>query len=220
MNAAGRVWQRLARLLAPWGELGWDILLQRSLLDELPEVKPAVEVTLRLAGPEDIDTLVDLYATDPWLYIGDATPSPGSRERARELYLDRLRRGEQCFLAMCSDSLAHVNWTCFSWGDVLPDHPIRLREGEIFTTDAVTLRPFRGKHLHTFVLRAMLEHARQRGYRQAYTLSRIDRTDSLKGLHEIGWKECGWMLYFLPKGASRTRFLWRHGNLEPLFRPT
>lgn len=219
MNAAGRLWQRAARLLAPWGELGWDILLQRSLDAELPVVRPGVEVALRLAGPDDIDVLVDLYAADPWLYIGEASASPDSRARAREPYLDRLRRGELCFLAMCGDRLAHVNWTCFSWGDVLPDHPIRLRQGEIFTTDAITLPAFRGRHLHTFVLRAMLEHARRLGCRQAYTLSRVDRTDSLKGLYELGWQECGRMLYFVPKGADRTWFLWRQGDLEPLFRP-
>jgi hypothetical protein len=120
---------------------------------------------------------------------------------------------------MRSDQLAHVNWSCFTWGDVLPDHPIRLRLGEVFTTDAITLPPFRGKRLHAFVLRTMLEDARQRGCRHAYTLSRIDRTDSLKGLFELGWKECGRMLYFLPRGGTRTWFLWRQGNLGPVFRP-
>lgn len=219
MNIATRLWQVFGRALARKGELGWDILLERSLLDELPMVEPEIEVTLRLALPDDLDEIAHLYSADPWLYLGDASPTPGGHEKARALYLDRLRRGELCFLAMSGNTLAHVNWSCFAWGDVLPDQPMRLRKGEVFTTDGFTSPAFRGKRLHTFVLRAMLVHARERGCRHAYAVSRVDRKDSLKGLAELGWNECGRMLYFLPRGASRTRFIWRQGNLEPLFRP-
>ena len=219
MNLAPLFWQQLGRALARAGDLGCDVLLQRSLLDDLPAVKPDVEVTLRKALPADLDRIIPLYSSDPWLYLGESSPLPGGLEKARELYLDRLRRGEICFLAMCGDAIAHVNWTCFTWGDALPEHPIRLRAGEVFTTDAVTPPAFRGKHLHPFVLRAMLSHARERGYRHAYTLSRIDRTDSLKGLFQLGWRECGRVIYFLPQGGTKAWFLWRQGNLEPLFRP-
>ena len=219
MNIPSRFWHLVERLTARWGELGCDVLLERSLLDDLPVVTPGVVVTLRHACPADLDAIVRLYSADPWLYLGEASPVPGGHERARDLYLDRLRRGEICFLAMSGDAIAHVNWTCFTWGDALPGHPIRLRPGEVFTTDAVTPQPFRGKHLHPFVLRAMLAQARERGYRHAYTLSRIDRTDSLKGLFQLGWKECGRVLYFQPRRSTKAWFLWRRGKLEPLFRP-
>jgi GNAT superfamily N-acetyltransferase len=151
----------LGRALAPWGELGCEVLLERSLRDDLPAVKPEAEVTLRLALPEDIDEITRLYSSDPWLFIGEGPTMPG-HEKARELYLDRLRRGELCFLAMSGDAIAHVNWICFAWGDALPEHPIRLRTGEVYTTDALTLPAFRGKGLHAFVLRVMLAHARAR----------------------------------------------------------
>ena len=219
MNATPWLWHLFERASAPWGELACDVLLERSLLDELPVVKPGVAVTLRQALPADLDAIVRLYSVDPWLYLGEASPRPGGHELARDLYLDRLRRGELCFLAMSGDAIAHVNWTCFTWGDALPEHPIRLRPGEVFTTDAITPQPFRGKHLHPFVLRAMLAHARERGYQHAYTLSRMDRTDSLKGLFQLGWRECGRVLFFLPRGSTKARFLWRRGNVEPIFRP-
>jgi len=218
MNIASWPWQLARRALAPWGELCCDVLLERSLLDELPAMRPDADVTLRLALPVDLDEIVRLYSSDPWLYLGDASPAPEEHDHARELYLDRLRRGELCFLAMSGDRIAHVNWICFTWGDALPDHPIRLRTGEVYTTDALTPPAFRGKALHAFVLRAMLAHARERGERHAYTLSRIDRTDSHKGLYRLGWRECGRALYFLRRRKTAPRFLWRQGNLEPLFR--
>jgi GNAT superfamily N-acetyltransferase len=211
--------RRLGRALARWGELGCDVLLDRSLQDDLPPVETDAAVTLRLALPADLDAISRLYSSDPWLYILEGPPMPGDHEKACALYLDRLRRGELCFLAMSGDAIAHVNWICFKWGDALPEHPIRLREGEVFTTDAITLPAFRGKGLHAFVLRAMLDHARARGDRHAYTLARVDRTDTFKGLHQLGWKECGRVIYFLPRGRTRAWFLWRCGNVEPLFRP-
>ena len=219
MSVAAWLARLFGRALAPWGELGCDVLLERSLQDDLPPVKPEAEVTLRLALPTDIDEISRLFSSDPWLYLGEVPPTPASRAKARELYLDRLRRGELCFLAMSGEAIAHVNWICFTWGDALPEHPIRLRDGEVFTTDAITLPAFRGKGLHAYVLRTMLAYARERGYRHAYTLARIDRTDTFPGLFQLGWRECGRAIYFLPRGRTKAWFLWRRGNLEPLFRP-
>ena len=219
MNIAAWLWRLLDRALAPWGELGRDVLLERSLLEDLPAATPLADVTLRLALPADLNELVRLYSSDPWLYLGEGPPTLDGHAKVRDLYLDRLRRGELCFLAMSGDAIAHVNWICFAWGDALPGQPIRLRKGEVFTTDALTLPAFRGKGLHAFVLRAMLAHARTRGDRHAYTLARVDRTDTYKGLFQLGWRECGRVIYFLPRGRTKAWFLWRQGKLEPLFRP-
>lgn len=219
MNIVPWFWGLLDRVLAPWGEVGRDVLLERPLHEDLPAATPGADVTLRQALPADLDEIVRLYSADPWLYLGEGPPTPGSHEKVRELYLDRLRRGELCFLAMSGDEIAHVNWICFTWGDALPGHPIRLHRGEVFTTDALTPMPYRGKGLHAFVLRAMLAHARARGDRHAYTLARVDRADTYKGLFQLGWRECGRAIYFLPRGRTEARYLWRRGKLEPLFRP-
>ena len=219
MNIAPWLWRLFDRLLVPWGELGRDVLLERSLLEDLPAATPLTDVTLRQALPADLDAIVRLYSSDPWLYLGEGPLTLGSHEKVRDLYLDRLRRGELCFLAMSGKAIAHVNWICFTWGDALPGHPITLRKGEVFTTDALTLPEFRGKGLHAFVLRAMLAHARTRGDRHAYTLARVDRTDTYKGLFQLGWRECGRAIYFLPRGGTKAWFLRRQGKLEPLFRP-
>ena len=192
--------------------------MERPLLDDPPALNADVEVTVRLAVAADLDELTRLYASDPWLYILDGPPMPGGHEKARALYLDRLRRGELCFLAMSGNAIAHVNWSCFTCAEALPEHPIRLRSGEVFTTDAITLPAFRGMGVHAFVLRAMLVEARARGVRHAYTLARVDRPEPHKGLSQLGFRECGRVVYFLPRGRTRAWFLWRQGNLEPLFR--
>ena len=219
MNIAPWLARAAGRALGPFGELGCDVLLERSLLDEIPAVPPHPEVSLRLAGTADLEEITRLYSSDPWLYILEGPTLREGVGRARELYLERLERGELCFLATSHGAIAHVNWSCFAWAEALPEHPIRLRDGEVYTTDAITLPEFRGKGLHAFVLHAMLENARGRGIRHAYTLARVDRTDTFKGLFELGWKECGRVIYFLPRGRTRAWFLSRSGNIEPLFRP-
>ncbi len=218
MDITARLYPLLARALAPWGELGCEDLLELSLQHELPAVPPIVGVVLRQAAPADIDDIIRLYATDPWLYLADLAPTPGDPAQTRELYLDRLRRGELCLLATIGGVIAHVNWSCFSWGDVLPEQPLRLLPGEVYTTDAITAPEFRGRGLHALVLGAMLEHARQRGIRRALTLARVDRPATYKAVFEVGYQKCGRLIYFLPKGKSRARILARQGDLEPLFR--
>jgi GNAT superfamily N-acetyltransferase len=218
MSVAARFWQGLNWLLSPLGELTCAILLERSLAAPLPEAKTSLDVILRQATEADMDAICRLYSSDPWLYLGETSGFGDDHGRAREFYLDRLRRGEMCFLAESGQALAHVNWLCSSWGDALPGHPLRLAPGEVYTTDGLTTEAFRGKGLHAFVLRAMLEHARARGGRHADTLARLDRTKAHKGLFQLGWQECGRTVYFLPRRASRAWFLWRRGKLEPLFR--
>ena len=213
-----RLWQGLTLAAAPFGELTLATLMDRSLADPLPEAGTDVDVTLRHAVEADMEAVCRLYSVDSWLYLGDSSGRSDSHATARELYVDRLRRGEMCFLAISEGAIAHVNWLCSSWGDALPGHPIILRPGEVYTTDGLTTEPFRGKGLHAFVLRAMLEHARARGDKHAYTLARLDRTNAHKGLFQLGWSECGRVAYFLLHGGARPWFLWRKGDLDPLFR--
>lgn len=213
MKLAAHLWQGLNRVLSPFGDLCCAILFERSLLDSLPEARTDLDVVLRLATPDDIGEISRLYSGDAWLFLGE-TPAAGY-----DAYLDRLERGELCFLAIGEGRIAHVNWICRSWGDALPGNPIRLAAGEVYTTDALTTAGFRGKGLHAVVLRAMLADAQARGDRHAFTLARLDRTGSHKGLLQLGWRECGRTIYFLRHGSERPRFLWRRGHLAPLFRP-
>ena len=209
-----QAWQLSKRATAPFGELTCALFYEHSLTERVRPPPNQLGASIRLAEEADLDTICRLYADDPWLWLGD-----GPRDRtARDLYLDRLRRGERCFLAFVDGVLAHANWTCFTWGDALPGHPIRLRSGEIYTTDAFTPQAFRGKGVHGLVLGTMLDQAQRQGARHAYTLGQLDRPDAHKGLHALGWRECGRVYFFLPRGAARTPFLFSCGKTEPLFR--
>jgi len=218
MDIVARMYHALAPALARWGELGCDDLLELSLDREVPRAEARTDVTLRCAAEADLDDIIRLYATDPCLYLGEPTAPPADHDKVRAMYVDRLRRGERCYLAMSGDAIAHVNWICFSWGDALPEHPMRLEPGEVYTTDAITPPPFRGKGLHAFVLSEMLAYARTHGDRRAYTLARADRGEVYKGLFHVGYRKRGRVIYFLPRGRTRAWFLWRGGNVEPLFR--
>ncbi len=208
MTARGRLWQLARKGAAPIGDLCCALLFERSLTDPAPSVPNTLGASIRLATEDDVDTICELYAGDSWLWLG-----------SRDLYLDRLRRGERCFLAFVDGVLAHVNWTCFQWGDALPGLPLRLRPGGVYTTDAFTPPPFRGKGVHALVLGRMLDDARAAGARHAYTLGQLDRPDAHKALLALGWREIGRVVYFQGRGRSSAVFLWRSGNPAPLFEP-
>lgn|SRR5690348_4395763 len=215
MTARLSLWRLAQVATSPFGELSCGLLFERSLANPIPSADNRLQASIKLADESDLDAVCDLYAGDPWLWLGS---NPQDRS-ARARYVDRLRRGELCYIASVEGRIAHVNWTCFSWGDALPERPIMLRPGEIYTTDAFTPEPFRGKGLHALVLGTMLRDARERGFRHAYTLGQLDRPDALKGLNALGWENCGQVIYFLPRGRAKSLFLSRRGTTEPLFRP-
>lgn len=208
------LWQIARKGTAPLGDLCCALLLERSLIDPVT-VRERGDVALRLATVDDIDMICRLYRDDPWLWLGSEA---GSWESARGLYGARLARGERCYLAFVDGKLGHINWTCLHWGDALPGRPLWLRPGEVYTTDAFTPEPFRGRGLHAFVLGTMLNDARELGARHAYTLSQVDRPDALKGLHALGWQEIGRVVYFQPRGRDAAVCLSRRGITAPLFR--
>ncbi|MBV8394246.1 MAG: hypothetical protein JOY81_13780 [Alphaproteobacteria bacterium] len=206
MANGSRLWQWARKSAAPFGDLCCALLFERSLAAPPPTVANALGAAIRLATEDDLDMICALYSGDTWLWLD-----------SRDAYRDRLRRGERCYLAFVEDAVAHVNWTCFSWGDTLPGRPLRLGPGEVYTTDAFTPVPYRGKGMHALVLGRMLADAHAGGARHAYTLGQVDRRDAHKGLLALGWQETGRVVYFQRRGRSDAVFLWRQGNTAPLF---
>jgi GNAT superfamily N-acetyltransferase len=213
-GATARLWQFVRRTAVPFGDLCCALFFERSLIEPLTTAPNRLNATIRLAREDDLGAICRLYAYDPWLWLGS---DPGD-QTAVQLYRDRLRRGERCYLACVGSDLAHVNWTCYHWGDALPGHPLRLRPGEVYTTDAFTPPAFRGRGVHALVLGAMLTDARAQGARHAYTLGQLDRPDAHKGLRALGWRETGRVVYFQRQGRPKALFLFRSGNIAPLFR--
>ncbi len=209
-----RLWRLVRGAVSPFGDLRCVFFFERSLIEPVTAVPNRLNATIRLAGETDLGAICGFYKNDSWLWLGS---HPGDKA-AEQLYRDRLSRGERCYLALVGDELAHVNWTCYRWGDALPGRPLWLGAGEVYTTDAFTPVAFRGKGVHALVLGTMLNDARATGAHRAYTLGDLDRPDAHKGLRALGWQETGRVLYFQPRGTSRTFCLYRTGNVTPLFR--
>jgi hypothetical protein len=217
MNAR-HFWRTVNRWTAPIGEFSCDVLLERSLLDPLPEAKTDVKLEVRTATAADLDLICATYAPYPYLFMGDLAPDGTVPADVRQIYADRLDRGELCYIATSGGDLAHMNWTCFSWGDVMPGWRLDLTAYEIYTTDGVTTAAFRGKNVHAVVLRQMLVHARERGRTHAYTLASWERDDSMKGLFKLGWNEAGRVYYWLYGDGYKSAPLFTRGDVDPLFR--
>jgi hypothetical protein len=201
------LWQGARLLTRPFGDLCCALLFELSLAEPVPAVPDRLGVSFRLATEADLPTICQLYKDDPWLWLGSPQP-----------YRDRLSRGERCYLATVNGEIAHINWTCFHWGDAVPGRPLRLRPGEVYTTDACTPHAFRGKGIHALVLGRMLNDARAEGARYAYTLGQLDRPAAHGGLLALGWRECGRVIYFERRGRPNAILLWLSGRTSALFR--
>jgi GNAT superfamily N-acetyltransferase len=86
--------------------------------------------------------------------------------------------------------------------------PMLLRDDEVYTTDAFTDPARRGLGIHPALNHAMLQFARDQGYRVAYTLARADNDSSLVTMQRLGWTLSGRLLHFEPHDENgRERWL-------------
>jgi hypothetical protein len=227
------LWKPLTVLVQPFGTLTVEVLLSRDLTQPLQPVSSALDVVIRLATEADLTWVTQLYSGEPYLYLGnDQLPGragayldlrgkkrPGVHATGVQAYRDRIRRGEKCFLAFMGPEIAHVNWLCFSWGEeAVPGHPIMLRPGEAYTTDALTLEKFRGKNIHAVVLREMLCTAQLAGCYRAFTTTQMDRHRSFMAFGQLGWQVHGRLLCFIARNSGKSRLIRLTGSIEPLLR--
>jgi len=218
----------LSLVFRPIGALTIEVVLVRDLRLPLPEVKAPSDLTVRSATEADLEWIAKLYRDEPYLYLGDGesanSPAPLAGPAARDLraieaYRNRLQRGEKCFLAFAGSQIAHVNWLCFKFGEeAVPGHPIVLRSNECYTTDALTLKDFRGKNIHAVVLRVMLAAAQLAGRQRAFTVTRVDRRGSFGAFRQLRWQVYGRLLCLVPKDGGKIRLFRLMGSIEPLLR--
>jgi hypothetical protein len=220
------LWRPLSILLRPFGSLTLEVILVRELSLPVPDIQTGVEVTIRTAREDEIDWIGEFYREEPYLDLNDLTynagPQPsaqGSPLEGKEAYRNRLRRGEQCFLAFAQGTLAHINWLCFTFGEEpVPGRLFLLRPGECYTTDAVTVAGYRGKNIHAAVLGRMLSSARAGGCHKAYTTTNIEHRASFKAFEQLGWQILGYFLCLSPKNEGRSRLIRLRGSIEPMLR--
>src|SRR5579862_6973546 len=134
------LWRILVKLVSPIGRLGVYILYEKDLTLKIPPVEARVPATIRQGTEEDIDAVLALQG-----YSLGAESDEGERTlKQRTIYLDRLRRGETCFLVFVDSELVAFDWMCRQWGEAVPGFPIILEPGEFYGAEAYTAPLWRG----------------------------------------------------------------------------
>jgi len=220
------LWRVLVKLVRPFGWLSIQILFDMDIAVELKAAHLPADLVIREASEADLDAIVDVYlqgeaeaaSTDDSEADQAAPTESDEYDEYYDIYLERLRRGEKCFLGFVGNEIVHVNWTCRTWCEAIEGHPVILLPGEVYTTDAVTKPTWRGRGIHEAVLAAMLISAQRDGRDRAYTMTNLTKVSSRKGLRRLGWKVYGVLLCFVPRIFDRIWIFRLRGQMDPLFR--
>lgn len=195
MNRAFRLAARATRPVRRLVDV--TVLFHKDLHEEIPRVRidPAIEISR--ASREEVEAAAELSA-------------PGFRES----FLRRLEDGLACFVARADGRVVAYDWTMYSSGEDEGD-VIELGPGEIYTLDAFTAEPWRGRGLHVALLAHMLTEAREQGYTDAFTLASVLKRRSLRNVSRLGWTESGRALRVRRPGGN-FRILALRGSRRPL----
>jgi GNAT superfamily N-acetyltransferase len=111
-----------------------------------------------------------------------------------ELYVRRAGRGQLCFVAWIDDQPVGINWLAF--GEELDeDRMVRMADDEVYGLDAFTVPEWRGNAIHTALLARMLVHAKEAGFRTAYTQVSATTRRSRKTHERLKWTVSGRILH-------------------------
>ena len=199
------LWRTLTQCLSPLGTVQPWTFYRRDLTKPIAEVSSAAEVLVALAGDADVGQLAALVSRR----YGPMAIGPYKTLGIEPTIRHRLQRGLKCFVARVGPEIVHYNWLAFRCDESLGDTGgcIVLQNGEAYCTDAYTADSWRGKGIHTVVLRQMLVHAKEAGCHSVYTDVGSDNKSSWKTHERLGWEVCGTAVDFTPRRA-RTSWRW------------
>ena len=219
-GTASLMWRALVASLLPIGHVRIVTLYRKDLAGPLQPVEAKVAVQVHEAGEQDAEAVAALRArlhgrdTSPVTRPLRSTDDDAELVRSRNVVRERFDLGHRCFVARIDGQIVHYNWLAFervvfpSWGSnaqsrtVDPRRTIRLKREEAFCYDAYTLERWRGKAIHTKVLREMLSSLQGAAYRVAYTEVNVARKSSWKTHERLGWEVAGTMLCARVRGLG------------------
>jgi len=214
------LWYLLKSMLSPFGQLALVNLYERNLSDPIPDVHPRVEVEVTLADGADIEELLALAKTKGWpipRHLEARTGGPaGGGSGAGAIGEGRNEEGipaqpsERCFVARVGREIVHSSWVREGGAiDYFVEPPIEseLRSGEAYFHTAYTSPTWRGKMIHSAVLREKLLYARRAGFRRAYSLVDADNIPSRKGVERLGWHVAARIFFFIDR-RRKDAFVW------------
>ena len=170
----------LRRLLLPFGVFDLSVVYRKDLSEPLEPFRARIPVEIGLAAESEIDGMV---RSSPY--------------HDPETLRARLRAGNKCFVARIDGNIVGFNWLAF--GAVRDEYyAIRLEARDAYCMDARTEEAYRGHAIHTELLYRMLAHARDMGFRHAYTRVSAMNISSWKTHLRLGWQEIGTTFLFRP----------------------
>jgi hypothetical protein len=220
-------WHLFVKACSPIVKLDLQILFELDLSQPIEPRRARVDCSIQPATESEIDEILDMQMPLPQReQLRDLSDdeelrhaqSVMAREKARRAFQAAMRAGEQCYLARVGGEPVHSNWIRFADCRPVEGRPVDLGPDEVYTTDAFTAVPWRGKGLHEVVLAHMLIVAQRRGCRHAFTITDLFKAGSRRGVKRVGWSQRGRLLYVTPRRLGRTWMLRIGGDVEPMFR--
>jgi ribosomal protein S18 acetylase RimI-like enzyme len=122
----------------------------------------------------------------------------------RNLFQERLKRGEQFWTAQHEERIVSY---CWATRDPVEIGEVRCmvspRDDEVYLYDAFTFPEYRGHNLYPALLQRILEHSGQQGLRRALIFVLSDNMASIRGVQKAGFREFQRVTYCNFLGFSR-----------------
>jgi GNAT superfamily N-acetyltransferase len=136
------------------------VVMARSLLEPLPELKPKIALEIREFEAADLDQVRRI-----------------NRPSEARICAQRLDRGHRGVVAQYEGQVIGYGWGCTEMS--LERMPVQLGSSEILCTDAYTAPAFRGKGVQTVLMLARMQMFRDLGYNRILTCIIEDNYPSL-----------------------------------------
>ncbi len=174
------------------------LLLERSLEDPIPEIKPHVPVTIDLLKKTELDEYV-LFSFKNYL-IRD------NHDVSRIIH--RLSAGDLCFVARHEGELIS-----FSWATTHPTREyyfytaseIPMMPGEVYVYDSFTRTDFRGLAVSPKIRAEMIRYFRSIGYRRMILGTLPENNLNLRAVRKVGFQPFG-LVGYIKIGPWRWNF--------------
>lgn len=174
-------------------------LIERDITPVPASAGPAGHLQVSLLSPAEVDEFMDFrdYAD-------------------RNTVLQRLARGERCFLVRDQGAIVHCCWTVTARTTI--DYlacKVRLASGVVYVYEAYTAQGYRGRSVSSMRSAAMLDYFSARGYRRLLAVVWPENLPVYRSLEKAGYSVVG-RIGYLGRGRYRRYFQRYAGNEPPL----
>jgi ribosomal protein S18 acetylase RimI-like enzyme len=159
-------------------------ILQKKLDSQAGEVKTRGKVSLRIVNDDDLQYIIKSISTLDSV----------SRKDVISRLLFYKSGFTNCYAAVTSEGeVAYLQWLIYPSENALIENKYSrifspLREDQVMIENAFTFPKFRGMGLLSYVTNALLNIAKEAGYKSVVTYIRKDKIASLNEVFKMGFK--------------------------------